>query len=163
VLSVVVPEEPGLCGAETVDPTPVAIDARRAGAGVGERSHFNGLLVERGPDIAGSCAARGRDGQMTVHRLVVEQPRQEIQAVLQQHRSAQRRAGGDHRLGQDGVGVAESSLRPWPGGICAGRRHTVRSVSQKCVCPTMVGLHREQLGCSERGKRHRTRVWRPLR
>src|SRR5208283_1345743 len=73
VLSVVVPEEPGLCGAETVDPTPVAVDARRAGAGVGERSHFNGLLVERGPDIAGSGAARGRDGQMTVHRLVVEQ------------------------------------------------------------------------------------------
>ena len=72
MLSVVVSEEPGLCGAETVDPAPGAVDGRRAGAGVGERGHFNGLLVERRPVIAGSCAAYGRDGQVTVHRLVVK-------------------------------------------------------------------------------------------
>ena len=74
-----------------------------------------------------SCGPRPADGgdrEVTVGGLVVEQPLQQVQAALSQRPVVQRDAGGDHRLGEDRVGVGEPRLGPGPRrlsvGVCDG-------------------------------------------
>ena len=158
VTPVVVAEEPGRGGAESIGPARVAVEGSGEGTCISNRGNFYGLLVKCRPAVAGTGTADGRDRQVPVARLVREKPRQEIKALLQEHLTVQRRAGGDHRLGQDGVGVAEPSLRPRPGGIGARWRHGVGGVPEQCLCPAMVGLHGKHLSGTEDRKRHRARV-----
>ena len=89
-------------------------DDERSCTGVCELARLDRLLVERRADVAGSTTGRGRDAQVPVRRLLVDQPAQEPQPLVERGAVAQRVAGGDEGLGQQGVAVRQARLRPGP-------------------------------------------------
>ena len=77
--SVVVTLKPVCGGADAVHPPPVVVNRHGAGTRIGHCRHFDGLLVESRSMVCGAATPDGRDREMPLVALAIEQPCQEIQ------------------------------------------------------------------------------------
>src|SRR5664279_5124002 len=79
--TVVVAFEPGPGPLHLVPPPWIAGGAVRERAGVGQRRHLDGLLVERGSDLARAAATDGSHRVVAVQDLDGEQEIEQLQAT----------------------------------------------------------------------------------
>ena len=120
-------------------PTAVAGDGGGAGAGVGDRGDLDRLLVEA--RARGRPVPRRRRGSTDRWPSTVSRSSSQGSSAspsLEDVGSGERRAGGDQRLGQHGVGVGQAGLGPRPRRVGrrpgrALRRRRSRSASAAAV------------------------------
>ncbi len=70
------------------------------GAGVGHGGHLDRLLVEPGTVVRRTGAAGGRDGQVAVDRLAVEEPAEQLEPAVDELRALERVPGGHQGVGE---------------------------------------------------------------
>ena len=161
---VVVAQEPVDREGESSRPTIVTGDGRRPRARVRHRGDLDRLLVEGRRFVARPAAADGRDGEVSVVRLLLEQPAQQREAVLDEVVALQRRARGDQRVGEDGVRVGEARLGPRPRRRRrrGGRAQDRSGVREQSEGVPMTGDARHHLAGAEGREGHRPRPRRAL-
>ena len=98
-VGVVVAEEPGDRPLDAGRPAVIFDVVSGPSAGVRQGGNLNRLLVEGGPWVPGVTPARRRYGQVTVVGLMVQQPCQQFEPVVNQDLAPQGHAGRDHRVG----------------------------------------------------------------
>ena len=141
-----------------------ALTTRHAGlaeggaAGLGQRSDLDGLLVE--PHLgrlATAPAAGGHGREVTVDGLLVDEPAEQVAAVVAQVGGVEVAAEDEHRLRQHRVRVGQRVLGPRPRLVHA---HTAQHPASVLQQPSRVGVARrrvEKEGGSQRRVGHRPR------
>ena len=150
--------EPGGAEQHPVAPAGIPGGRPRPGAGFSDRTGLDRLLVEAGPWLAHRPAGdRGRrQVAAAVDRggLHVEEPAEKVESAPAPGRVAQDSAGGQQRLGKDGVGVTQPRLRPWP--VRSRDRHVDAGcgVHQEVPSHAVTGIAVQHLHRAETGVRH---------
>ena len=85
-----------------------------------------------------------------------------METIGEDGRSIEECAGRDQALGQGRVGVRQPTLGPRPRRVGTGPTDHVGSIGEQAAGPAVSCVDGQDLGCAERGERHRSRRARPL-